>query len=82
MLEGRSTFPPVLTSEDMVKVLDWTFTWWTFTGVNCRVVTVDLFPDWKPLVQKFDQEDMASVLEGPDGPCMAVPIDLFNICVG
>jgi hypothetical protein len=46
------------------------------TGVSCSVVTVDLFPDWKPFAQKFDQEGMASALKGTDSPSLAVPIDV------
>jgi hypothetical protein len=41
-----------------------------------RVVTMDLFPNWKPFTQKFNYEGVAFVLEDVDGPSMAVPIDV------
>ena len=74
--EGRPPLPLVVTSENVVEVLDRTLARWTFTGVSCRVVTVNLFPNWKPFAQKFDQEGMASVLKGTDSPSLAVPIDV------
>ena len=74
--EGRPPFPPVVASKNVVEVFNRTITRWTFTGVSCRVVTVDLFPNWKPFAQKFDQEGMASVLKGTDSPSLAVPIDV------
>ena len=74
--EGRPPFPPVVASKNVVEVFNRTITRWTFTGVSCRVVTVNLFPNWKPFAQKFDQEGMASVLKGTDSPSLAVPIDV------
>jgi hypothetical protein len=38
--EGRPPFPPVVTSENVVEVFNWTLTRWMFTGVSCRVVTL------------------------------------------
>jgi hypothetical protein len=64
--EGRPPFPPVVTSKNVVEVFDRTLTRWTFTGVSCRVEMVDLYPDWKPFAQKYDQEDLASVVKGTD----------------
>jgi hypothetical protein len=80
--EGRLPSPPVWTAEGVVEAFNRTLTRGTLTGICSRVfVTVDLFPYWKPFTHKLNHEGGAFVLTALHGPCVAAPVDVWDICI-